>query len=310
MEPFKLEPIYQPRVWGGYRLQPGSLDPVGEAWLVYEGCRVSDGTWAGMTLAEVTEQAGATLLGEPVAARTGTRFPLLIKILHSTEWLSVQVHPNDEQARELEGDDQFGKTEAWHILEAEPEAAVVYGLAGKHTSDDLQEYIAAGRLGDALNVQHVAAGDTLFTPAGCVHAIGPGLLTYEVQQTSDITYRIHDWDRPASAGRVLHLEKGLAVIGDCGGQSVRRLESTGSATLATCEFFVLDGIQSDGESVELDTGGDSFHAMTVSAGDVKVDAGGQQVHLRQHETVVVPASAGKYRVTSANAFSLLVSYVP
>lgn len=310
MEPFKLEPIYQPRVWGGHRLLPESVDPVGEAWLVYEGCRVTGGEWAGQTLAEVAERAGETLLGEPVISRTGNRFPLLIKILHSTEWLSVQVHPNDAQARELEGHDQFGKTEAWHILEADPDAAVVYGLAGSYTSDELTEILASGKLGDVLNVQHVAAGDTLFTPAGCVHAIGPGLLTYEVQQTSDITYRIHDWDRPASAGRELHLEKGLAVIGDCGGQSVRRLRDNARTTLASCEFFALDGIRSEGESIKLDTSDGSFHAMTVSEGDVVVYSGEHRVRLQQHETLVVPASTGLYQVASDREFSLLVSYVP
>lgn len=310
LEPFKLEPIYQPRVWGGYRLQPDSTEPVGEAWLVYEGCRIAGGRYDGRTLAEVASKEGARLLGEQVLARTGTRFPLLIKILHSTEWLSVQVHPNDEQARRLEGEGHFGKTEAWHFLEAEPGAAVVYGLSGNRTSDDLAEYIAAGRLADALNVQRVQAGDTLFTPAGCVHAIGPGLLTYEVQQTSDITYRIHDWDRPASAGRELHLDKGLAVIGDCAGRQVTRLDGEGSTTLASCAFFALRMVRCNGGNVELETGMTSFHAVTVSDGSVEIIAGEGSIPLGLHETVVVPASAGAYRVSSDGPFSLLLSYVP
>lgn len=310
MEPFRLEPIYQPRVWGGFRLQPGASEPVGEAWLVYEGCRVLDGEWADKTLAEVSEQAGIDLLGASALARTGTRFPLLIKILHSTEWLSVQVHPNDQQARELEGEGHFGKTEAWHFLEADEGAAVVYGLSGDRSPDDLVEMIATERLGDALNVQPVTTGDTLFTPAGCVHAIGPGLLTYEVQQTSDITYRIHDWNRPASAGRELHLDKGLYVIGDCGDQSVRRLDGHGRAMLASCECFALDGIRSGGEPVELDTAGTSFHAVTVSEGNAQVEVGRTRFDLQVHESVVIPARSGSYQVTSEQPFSLLVSYVP
>lgn len=308
----QLKPEFKERVWGGRRLNPQADRPIGEAWVIFEGCQVSGGAWDGMSLAEVGQQDGVGLLGPDVVAQTGNRFPLLVKLLHSTDWLSVQVHPDDEQAAQLEGPGQFGKTEAWHIIEADDDAQVVYGLRGNWSRADLERMIQLGRFEQALNFRRVASGDTLFTPAGCVHAIGPGLFIYEVQQTSDITYRLFDWNRPASAGRELHLAKGLSVLGACDGGSTP-LVATGARdveTLTGCEYFVLDHISSDGSRVLCDTGGRSFHALTVIQGDVLLRTNGTETSLKELDSIVVPAGCGEYALQSGAPFRVLCSRAP
>lgn len=308
--PLKLQPIYKPRVWGGDRLLPGSPDPIGEAWLVYDNCLVSGGEWDGFTLADVTRQAPQEMLG---TSENGAGFPLLVKLLHSTEWLSVQVHPDDRWATELEGPGHRGKTEAWHILEAEDGAQVVFGLTGDVRAHDVRTLVERGELEAALNKVAVSDGDTLFTPAGCVHAIGPGLLTFEVQQTSDITYRLYDWNRPQSAGRELHLDKALTVIGACGAgidRTPMHVEDR-PVRLVECQYFAIDRIERQAGKVELDTDGVSFHAVTVTAGNRVVLRGcDNQIELGIHDTAVVPAVAGLYSLHSDAQFAALITHVP
>jgi mannose-6-phosphate isomerase len=310
-EALRLRPIFKERVWGGDRLAPGSPEPIGEAWVVFEGCEVDGGPWDGLSLGEVAQQSGAALLGTDVVQQTGTRFPLLVKLLHSMDWLSVQVHPDDEQAARLEGPGHFGKTEAWHILEAEKDARVVYGLDGRWSRSDLEQLIQHGQFERALRRMSVAAGDTLFTPAGCVHAIGPGLFIYEVQQTSDITYRLFDWNRPASAGRELHLDKGLSVIGECAPIKANTVipEDAPVQTLTECEFFSLDIISTSGAPITLSTYERSFHALTVTSGDVTLSLGGRLTALKELDSIVIPAASGEYQLAPAGSCSVLLARV-
>lgn len=309
IQPLRLQPIFQERVWGGKRLKPDSSTPIGEAWVVYEGCLVEGGDWHGQTLGQVAEQHGADLLGPPVVEQTGKRFPILVKLLHSLDWLSVQVHPNDEQAARLEGPEFFGKTEAWHILEAADDARVVYGLDGNWSTADLERLIQVGEFERALRLIDVSAGDTLFTPAGCVHAIGPGLFVYEVQQTSDITYRLFDWNRPASDGRQLHLDKGLGVIGPCGSRSgVQDPEHAGPLSqLAGCDYFALERIELEGVEQQLTTGEQSFHALTVTQGAARLKIDGVSMFVGELETALIPAAAGEYIVEPVGSVTALVA---
>jgi mannose-6-phosphate isomerase len=207
----QLEPLYDPRVWGGQRLKPSPEKPIGEAWVVYECNPIAGGPYAGRTLAEIAAERGADLVGRQAFERTGRRFPLLIKLLDCADWLSIQVHPNDEQAIQLEGSGQFGKTEAWHVLEAEEGAQLIAGVKPGTAAEELAQAIRSGNIEAYSQYHTVHAGDTIFMPAGLMHALGPGLLLYEVQQTSDLTYRVFDWNRPASAGRPLHIEQSVAV---------------------------------------------------------------------------------------------------
>src|SRR5205085_5578966 len=160
----RLSPAYRERVWGGRRLAPnaaGRAAPVGEAWLVHERNRVATGRQAGSTLAEVAAGLGEALLGRRAAARTGARFPLLIKLLDTADWLSLQVHPDDAQAARLEGPGQFGKTEAWHILEAAPGAELICGLRPGTTPDPLAADIRKGTIHEPAQRPAARAGDTL-----------------------------------------------------------------------------------------------------------------------------------------------------
>ena len=196
--PFRLKPWFSERVWGKKDLRPwyadtGTTERVGEAWLTGPQCMVETGSFAGRTLASLSTEMG----GE---------FPLLVKLLFPAEKLSVQVHPDDAQAQRL--GETRGKTECWYVLEAEPGAAVALGLKNGVDAKAVETSVASGTMESLLKWVPVAVGDMLFVDAGTVHAIGPGVVLLETQQTSDVTYRLYDYGRP----RELHLEKGLQVI--------------------------------------------------------------------------------------------------
>ncbi len=309
----QLIPQFHHRVWGGRRLDPAAAQPVGEAWVVYEGDRIAAGPWAGRTLAEAAAEAGADLLGAPAVARTGRRFPLLIKLLDCQEWLSIQVHPNDAQAAQLEGAGQFGKTEAWHILEAAPGARLIAGIQPGTSAETLAAAIRGGTVEACARYHAIAAGDTVMMPAGTLHALGPGLLLYEVQQTSDITYRVYDWGRPASAGRALHLEQSVAVTDPQAGGQLTPLPAVGpngQAPLTACPYFELTLLAAEAAPLAMDTRGESFHALTVIEGRALVRCGAEAVELGRFESVIVPAGAGAYTVEPRGPVRALCTRVP
>ncbi len=306
---FTLQPEYRDYLWGGQRLRPGQL--TAEAWIVFEGDRIVGGPWAGLILSEAAAQHPAELLGRKPVARTGTRFPLLIKLLDCAQWLSVQVHPNDEQAVQLEGPGKFGKTEAWHFLAVEPGAEILAGLQPGTAPQTLAEAIRAGGLVDLSVHLAVQNGDTVFIPAGMLHALGPGMLLYEVQQTSDITYRVFDWDRPASAGRPLHIEQSLAVTNPVlAGQVIPPppLQDGRRHLLIRCPYFNLELLGSMQRTILLDTRGDSFHILTLTQGQARVAGSGWNLRLNRLETALVPAAAGAYRVEPEGACQVLLAY--
>ncbi len=301
--PLRLKVAYQARVWGGHRLAPGP-EPIGEAWIVYEGNRIAAGPAAGVTLAELVAAAPDALLGRRVVERSGTRFPLLIKLLDTNDWLSLQVHPDDRQAARLEGAGYLGKTEAWHILEAEPGARVIAGLREGTTAPALARAIRDGSILDHVVYLPVRAGDTIFTPAGTIHALGPGLLLYEVQQTSDITYRVFDWNRPQSAGRTLHIAQSLEVVNPAARGVASPAPELGDGecrTVSHCEFFCLDVLRCVSQTVAGDTAGATFHALTVVEGAATVSGEGWAERLERFESIVIPAGAGAYTARPAGA---------
>lgn len=307
----RLEPEYRDYVWGGDRLRPG-FSPTAEAWIVYENDRIAAGLWQGKTLAEVAEAEGEGLLGRAAVSRTGWRFPLLIKLLDCAQWLSLQVHPNDEQAARLEGPGFFGKTEAWHVLEAAEDARLIAGVKPGTTVEALDEAVRSGAIADLSRYVSAKAGDTIFMPPGTIHALGPGLLIYEVQQTSDLTYRVYDWGRPQTEKRHLHIEKSLAVADPDADVEVLPCPTLGNgeqSILARCPYFTLEILHAETRSFEPDTGGESFHALTVIEGAAQITAGDSTEMLQRFETVVVPASAGRYRIVPHGRATLLKAYV-
>ena len=303
----QLAPEYRDYVWGGSRLKPGT-SPIAEAWVVYEEDHVAAGPYAGQTLAELSSRLGRDLLGEHVVKSTGTRFPLLIKLLDCAQWLSLQVHPDDEQAHRLEGPMFFGKTEAWHVLEAEPGARLIAGLKPGTSGEALAQAIRNGTIIDWVQYYTVTAGDSIFMRPGTIHALGPGLLIYEVQQTSDLTYRVWDWNRPQTGRRVLHIDKSLAVANPSATGDVRPGApgpADGSQTLVACPYFTLTLIRAQAQPCPLDTHGATFHALTVVEGQAEVEHGAEKMRLRRFETVLVPAAVGAYQLNPLGACRIL-----
>ena len=293
----KLTPAYRDYVWGGEKLRPGHY-PTAEAWVVWEDDVIESGELAGKTLGEVANQLGETLLGAKAMSRTGARFPLLIKLLDCAQWLSLQVHPNDVQAVELEGAGQFGKTEAWHILDSEPDAKLIAGVKPNTSAEVLAESIRNGTIIDHVQYADVKQGDTVFMPAGTLHALGPGLLIYEVQQTSDWTYRVYDWGRPATEKRPLHVEKSIRVTRPDFTAPITPLPNVGDGTqhtLVQCDYFTLELLSAQSNSIELDTKGETFHAITVIEGKALLKTETVSVELDRFQTAVVPAEVRRYQ---------------
>lgn len=316
-----LTPQYRERVWGGQLLKRSdSGTPIGEAWVAYGQSVVGAGPQVGQPVegqtldALITTGHRAAVLGS-AGARLAPQegFPLLIKLLDCADWLSVQVHPNDAQAREMVGPGERGKTEAWHLLRAEPGAELIAGVKDGTTREALAAAIRGGQVLDVCQKLPVQAGDTVFIPAGTLHALGPGLLLYEVQQSSDTTYRVYDWDRPASAGRQLHIEQSVAVTDPQLHGDLRRVAQThGQGVLLHTPYFVLDGLKlAAGESRQADTEGLSFHLVTVTEGQATLSCGEEQLHLNTFGTALVTAETGAYSLeASGGEARLLVSSLP
>lgn len=185
-----------------------SETPVGEAWVVFDGNEVATGEFAGRVFREVIPEVGEDFLGHGFIEKYGYEYPLMIKFIDAGDWLSVQVHPDDEYAARFEKESGFrGKDEAWLILEAAPQARIVYGLSRAASAEEVERAALDGSLLELLNYVEVKKGDFVYLPAGTIHALGPGILAAEVSQRSDLTYRIYDYGR----GRELHLKKALEV---------------------------------------------------------------------------------------------------
>ena len=251
------------RVWGGRRiaqhLRLNTQEPIGELWLAYDQNTIKSGQFAGQTLAEVLPLLGAEFIGEAPFGKYGLELPLLIKFLDAAEWLSVQVHPDDAYAHSVEASTGFhGKTEAWYILEGQGE--IVYGLNQTKSREQLEQAAQDGSIWELLDRQTVEPGRVAYVPAGTIHALGPGLVLYEVQQRSDLTYRIFDYGR----GRELHLEKGLDVS-KLEPTAIPALEPAGETVLAS-EAFVLERfVVNSQRSVQAPS--DSFLLLTLISGD-------------------------------------------
>ena len=239
LTPFRVTPHADERVWGGTRLGPPRELPIGERWLVGPSLVVGDGPHAGRKLEDVAGELGAALVGSAAPDRPGPRFPLIVKLLDPAAWLSVQVHPNDATARRLVGPDAVGKTEAWYVLDADPGAELLVGARPGVRQADLEAAMRGGAATTALLARHaVVAGDVFLVSAGTLHAVGPGVFLYELQQPSDITYRVDDWGRPASRTRPLHTKQALASVIPQN-RPMPRDTASGGRVLG-CRHFTLD----------------------------------------------------------------------
>jgi len=294
--PFSLKPWFSERVWGKSDLKPwydetGTTELVGEAWLTGPQCLVESGPHKGQTLASVAEKMG----GE---------FPLLVKILFPADKLSVQVHPDDAQAKGM--GETRGKTECWYVLEAEPAATVALGLKPGVGAKEVAASVESGTMETLLEHVPVSVGDMLFVDAGTVHAIGPGVVLLETQQTSDVTYRLYDYGRP----RELHLEKGLQVMKSktqAGKVAPRKMD--GFTRLIEQQYFVVDrfDIASAGEvTVAFDGAG----CLVGLAGRGAVISGEGQLELSPGKAVVVPVGGADVIVETGSGVSFARCVAP
>jgi mannose-6-phosphate isomerase len=303
----QLLPEYRDYVWGGNRLRSAEV-PTAEAWLIWENNRVNAGPLAGVTLAELFARYGIELVGHLGAAQERGRFPLLIKLLDCAQWLSLQVHPNDAQALALEGPGQMGKTEAWHILDAAPGAKLIAGLQPGTQAETLEAAIRSGGLVELVRYHEVHSGDTVYMPAGLIHSLGPGLLAYEVQQTSDLTYRIYDWGRPLTKGRMLHIDKSVAVANPAAQPQIVPAPQPGdgqAAVLSQSPYFRLERLTAQTCPITLAPAGETFHALTVIEGNARLRSGQQEVNLEQYQTALVPACVPHYTIEPLGGYRML-----
>ena len=305
-----LLPEFREYVWGGQRLRPGQK--TAEAWIIYEGDVIESGPWAGLTLGEAAGRYPAELLGRVPLARTGQRFPLLIKLLDCADWLSVQVHPNDELAvkRGLGG----GKSELWYILEAEKGAEIITGFNKETDRESFLRHLDQKRLEEILNREIVSPGDAFYMPAGRIHALGPGILLAEIQQTSDTTYRIYDWDRVDGNGkaRELHTELALDAIDFGLHESYRsryRSESNKPAALAHTPHFNTDIITLS-QPVNRDYGIlDSFVVHLCVEGSYRLETEESTEQVGKGEAVLIPATTTEARMVPSPGATVLEIYI-
>lgn len=301
--PLKLRPALHVKVWGGRRLagmmgkRLPTAEPYGESWELHDTSVITNGPLRGNSLGNLARQYGADLLG--VGNDPAAGFPLLAKLIDASDWLSIQVHPNDEQAGALEREPR-GKTEAWVVLHAEPGAQLVIGLQPGTTRVQMAEAIRRNRLEALLVYANVATGDVLYIPANTIHALGPGLLIYEIQQSSDITYRLYDWGRLGLDGqpRELHIEKGAQVAELASLPRVRRVDNE---LLVDGEYFRTWRHELAGKAIRIKTEG-RFQALTCIAGSVHVaTAENDGISLGKGETGLIPACAPPFVLRGSGA---------
>lgn len=257
-EPIRIEPTFSPRIWGSRSLAPlypektNLAEPIGEAWLTDVNCRVANGPFAGKTLAEAWREMPAEWRGEKFSEMRD--FPLLLKFIFPTDKLSIQVHPDDSYASVHEkAAGGRGKTEMWHVVSAEPGARLLAGLKSGVTKEAFRQAMDSEKLEELFQSHEVHAGDTFFIPAGTPHTIGPGMTICEVQEYSDLTYRVYDYGRVDAHGkpRELHIEKALQVMdfeAKSGAKVSSRSLSKGRESLnhlADCPYFSVDRLNVD-----------------------------------------------------------------
>ena len=311
MLPLRPIPHRSRRPWAGHRLADAA-EHVGELWVAGPGSVVEAPANGGArcTLDELAASEGAALVGSRAIALLGARFPLLVKLIDAGDWLSLQVHPDDALAAELYGPTALGKTEAWLVVDAEPDAVLVTGPRRDLDAVELRRAIEDGVVGlGHCKTCAATPGETLLLQAGTMHAIGAGSLVYEIEQPSDITFRMSDWGRPATAERPLHIAESLRAVRpaahavpvgrgwrlDGGALTVRelRLEIADLATAATR--------RPAGETLEI---------VTAIRGSVELAGDGWQERLEPFETLVIPASVPEYRIAGAPGALACVGSIP
>jgi mannose-6-phosphate isomerase len=317
--PLLMLPGFDPRPWGTYDLSPiypnhKFEEKIGEAWLSGDDCKVANGPLTGQTLSQLSEQYQRELVGD--AARDPKRFPLLLKFLFPHEKLSVQVHPDDQQA--LRVGQPWGKTECWYVAHAKPGAQIGLGLKPGVTVRQFEESIQSNRAEEFLNWVNVYAGDMIYVAGGTVHTLGPGSIIVETQQQSDTTYRLYDYGRP----RELHLKYGIAAVREkvssgkvmhAAPTQIHRGKSR-HAPLVAAPYFVVDMFEAK-EPLQLsthdDAGRSSVQILVAVEGCGVIEAPGMDpVTVAKGDAIILPACIESFGVRPQWTLEFLRAYVP
>ncbi|UQD57708.1 type I phosphomannose isomerase catalytic subunit [Flavobacterium sp. K5-23] len=315
--PLQFEPILKERIWGGEKLKavlnkPISSSITGESWELsaVEGdiSVVANGDLIGKSLLWLIDSAPNELLGSKVYERFGKQFPLLFKYLDAREDLSIQVHPNDELAKQRHN--SFGKTEMWYVMQADPEASIIVGFKEPSNAKEYVENLNNNSLLSILEEIKVEAGDVFFLETGTVHAIGSGNLIAEIQQTSDVTYRLYDFDRVDAQGnsRELHVDLALEAINYSKIESNKKYERNlnESNVIVDCPYFTTNFIPLDGEVV-VSKSGDTFTVYMCVEGEFEITFEKAIYKYLKGDTVLIPAAMNAY-ILNGNA-SILEIYI-
>lgn len=320
--PLKFEPILKEKLWGGstlvdkYGKKATGLKNVGESWEISAVAGnisvVSNGFLAGNNLEEIIEVYMGDITGDANFERFGNEFPLLIKLIEAREDLSVQVHPDNKLAKERHN--AYGKTEMWYILESEKGAKIYTGFSRPFSREEYLNALNNNKIVDILNVETAEPGDAFFTPAGRIHAIGAGIVLAEIQQTSDITYRIYDWDRKDKNGRSRELHTSLALdaidFSASGKNKIQKdLRIKKAENLIECEFFDVNIFNLTGP-VERDYNLlDSFVIYLCTEGSFLIRWENNSETVSKGETVLLPAMIRDIILEPAPDAKLLEIYI-
>jgi mannose-6-phosphate isomerase len=321
-EPFRIEPIFTPRIWGARSLAPlfpektNLQEPIGEVWLTGVDCRVASGPFAGKTLGEAWREMPAEWRGARFTKPSD--FPILIKFIFPNNKLSIQVHPDDAYAAAHEqAAGGRGKTEMWYVVSAEPGAKVLVGFKPGVSKEAFLKALASHTLEDLFEAHTVHAGDTFFVPARTPHTIGPGIVICEVQEYSDLTYRVYDYGRVDSFGkpRELHIEKALAVTEFNGTKSalVSPLQwSTvefSNSFLVACPYFATERWEVR-QAIPVPHLALQFDLFVFLSGKGKLQWEDREMQYQQGECWLLPSSLESYRLVPSAHTSLIHTLVP
>jgi mannose-6-phosphate isomerase len=320
--PFRIEPTFSPRIWGAHSLAPlfpektNVKEAIGEVWLTGKDCRVAAGPFAGKSLAEAWRTMPASWRGTHL--ENHREFPVLVKFIFPNDKLSIQVHPDDAYASKYEmSAGGRGKTEMWHILAAQPGAELLVGLKPGTSKSHFLDALQHGTVEDLLVRYSVAAGNTYFVPAGTQHAIGPGVIVCEVQEYSDLTYRVYDYGRVDAAGkpRELHIEKAMQVTNFTGTQggkvSPLALHSpdAGKYLLAACDFFATERWECH-KTTPVESDPSQFQLLVILQGSGKLYDSDFSLDFKAGNSWFLPASLPAILLQPAAPTSLLRIIVP
>ncbi len=320
--PLKFKPIILEKIWGGTKLhtvlnKDTPSDKAGESWEI-SGVQenisiVSEGFLKGNNLQELLEIYMGDLVGDRVFEKFGYEFPLLVKFIDAGDKLSIQVHPDDILAANRHG--SFGKTEMWYVIQADNDAEITVGFNREVTREEYLNHLNGKTLKKILNTEKACEGDVFFLPSGRLHAIGAGILLAEIQQTSDITYRVYDYDRPDESGKLreLHTDMALDAIDFSyhdNYKTVYQKKPDERADLIRCDYFRTN-LYEISKPVELDyLGKDSFVIIICINGKIKLEYQGGTTALSGGETILVPAAIKDLYLTPAVRSKFLEVYIP